>query len=353
MVKTYLCPSCGAAMLFDPESQRLTCPNCGSSMTGEEAEKITEGKETEGSYNDEDYETGTDDDRIDCKVYNCPSCGAEILTDKYTTATICSFCGNPGLMEDRIEGILRPSYVIPFSIAKNNAVDIFKKWTGRGLLTPDDFKSQNTIEKMTGMYVPYWLYDYDMHVDMAAHCRRTTRTVKRDKEYIYTHNYDVVRSADARYERVPADASKKLDDDMMDLLEPFNYTTMLEFNDSYLSGYQSERYSVGSEELEEKIKGRVSRYAENSVRNSIAGYESVNIYSKNIRGRKTAAKYALLPVWILNYRYLGKNYMTVINGQTGKLVGKLPISRAKTALSFGISTLLVFIIMSIVSFIML
>ena len=352
MVKTYLCPSCGAAMVFDPVSQRLACPHCGSSMTNEEAEEQFKDK-TDEIPGEEDFEDEIDNDRLDCKVYNCPSCGAEILTDKYTTATICSFCGNPGLMEDRIEGILRPSYVIPFSVAKNNAAEIFKKWTRAGLLTPSDFKSQSTIEKMTGMYVPYWLYDYDVHVDMAARCTRTSRTVKGNNEYIYTYHYEAQRSADGRYERVPADASKKLDDNMMDLLEPFNYTTLLNFNDSYLSGYQSERYSMKSEEMEERVKRRIMQYAEESVRNSIIGYEAVNVYSKNIKGKKTAAKYALLPVWILNYRYLGKDYTTVINGQTGKLVGKLPISRVKTALSFCLSTALVFIVMSIISFIML
>lgn len=353
MVKTYLCPSCGAAMTFDPVSQRLVCSHCGSSMTSDEAEKIIEDKAEEKLYEEDSvHETVNKDDRLDYKVYNCPSCGAEILTDKYTSATMCSFCGNPGLMEDRIEGILKPSYVIPFSIDKNKAVDIFRKWTGLGLLTPSDFKSQNTLEKMTGMYVPYWMYDINVHVDMHAHGTKTTRRVSGKYEIISTHNYDIGRVADGKYEKVPADASEKLDDNMMDLLEPYNYQNLTDFKESYLLGYQAERYNFKSEELIGRAIKRVSGYAESDVRASISGYETIRILSKKVDVGRTAANYAVLPVWILNYRYCSKDYTTVINGQTGKIVGKLPISRAKTIVSFFISTGIVFIILSIISLIM-
>lgn len=361
MVRTYFCPSCGAAMTFDPTSQKLVCSHCGGSMTNEEAERMTLEKEAVENASGTEFSDGTDEssseaedseERLDFKVYNCTTCGAEILTDKYTTATMCSYCGNPALMEDRIEGILRPSYVIPFSIDKDKAVDIFKKWTGKGLLTPSGFKSRNTLEKMTGMYVPYWMYDVSVHVDMNARCTRTSRSVRGNYEYIQTHNYSVMRGADGQYEKVPADASEKLDDDMMDLLEPFNYGDMIEFQEHYMQGYQAERYNFKAEGIVDRAIRRVSGYAESDVRQSITGYGTVNVLSKNVNARMTDAKYAMLPIWMLNYRYQGKDYMTVINGQTGKLVGKLPISKGKTVISFFVSVVLVFIIMSIISLIL-
>lgn len=347
-------------MTFDAASQKLVCPHCGRGMTNEEAEKMRLEKEARESASGAEHGGTKDPDeagestckeaeRLDFKVYNCATCGAEILTDKYTTATFCSYCGNPALMEDRIEGILRPSYVIPFSIDKNKAMDIFGKWTGKGLLTPSEFKSRNTLEKMTGMYVPYWMYDVRVHVDMNARCTRTTRSVKGNYEYIYTHNYSVIRGADGQYKKVPADASEKLDDGMMDLLEPFNYGGMVDFQEHYLQGYQAERYNFKAEGIADRAIKRVSGYAERDVRQSISGYETVNVLSKNVNTEMTDAKYAMLPMWMLNYRYRDKDYMTVINGQTGKLVGRLPISRAKTWISFLVSTGIVFTVMSIIS----
>ncbi|MBQ9886185.1 MAG: hypothetical protein IJM37_04935 [Lachnospiraceae bacterium] len=353
MVKTYFCPSCGAAMTFDAVSQRLACSHCGSNMTVEEAEKLAEHKETSAYEHDNGSgeaksEEKKDSNEIDCKVYHCPTCGAEILTDRYTTATLCSFCGNPGLMEDRIEGILKPAYVIPFSIDKNNAMDIFRNWSRTGRLTPTSFKSQSNIEKLTGMYVPYWMYDIRVNVDMNAHCTRTTSQTRGDYIYTYTHNYSVNRSATGTYQKVPADASEKLNDDMMDLLEPYDYSKMVDFNESYLLGYQAERYNLNSDQTAERAVRRVSAFAESDVRGSIVGYQTTNILSKNVRADLLLTKYAMLPVWILNYRYYGKDYTTVINGETGKLVGTLPISRAKTLAAFGIFTFAIFAIISII-----
>ncbi len=354
MVKTFFCPGCGAAMTFDPDTQRLTCAHCGNSMSMEEAElqsqknQSGDAADTAGSSNGETEK----DEKLDFKVYKCPTCGAEILTDKYTSATMCSFCGNPGLMEDRIEGILKPSYIIPFTLDKDKAADIFRKWTKSGHLTPSDFNSTNTIEKMTGMYVPYWMYDFKVKVNMHAHATKETRKVSGDYEHIYTHHYDVVRDAVGDYNKIPADASEKLDDDMMDTLEPFKYENLIGFQDSYLLGYQAERYNFTSDELEDRAKKRAFEYAEKEVRKSISGYNSVNVVSKNTEVRSVKAAYAMLPVWILNYRYNKKNYTIAINGQTGKLVGTLPISKGKAWISFLVSTGIVFTVLSIVSIIL-
>lgn len=360
MIRTYYCPSCGAALVFDPARQMLVCDYCGNSMTNEEAERISAEKDENDAKEKNDSDIISEEDaaskdkleKLDFKVYTCRTCGAEILTDKYTTATMCSYCGNPALMEDRIEGILKPSYVIPFSIDKEKAKDIFKKWTGKGPLTPTDFKSDNTLEKLTGMYVPYWMYDVDVRVNMNAHCTRVTRSVRGDYEYIQTHNYSVRRDAKGQYLKVPVDASEKLDDNMMDLLEPFGYDKMVDFQEHYMQGYLAERYNYEADGIADRAIRRVSGYAETDVRNSISGYATVNVLSKNVNADVSDNKYAMLPIWMLNYRYKDKDYMTVINGETGKLVGTLPISTKKTVMSFLLSTGIVFVIMSIFSLIL-
>ncbi len=347
MVVTYKCPGCGAPMVFDPESQKLSCDHCQMEMTVKEYEDKygapSTREETEEEKNlhkaagpVETEEEGShvsmeDGPTMDVKKYHCSSCGAEVITDDTTAAAICSFCGSPALIEERMDGAKRPVEVLPFRITREQAVEKFKAWTKKGLFTPKSFTSQSTIDKITGIYVPYWLVDYDANVKLRAHCTRTRTTRSGDTEYIYTDHFNVTRDVDARYERLPLDASAKMDDSTMDLLEPFNYQELKPFEMPYLSGYLAEVYSYTDKDMEGRGKHRIREYALKAARNTITGYSGVSVTEQKLRIDETKAEYVMLPVWMLNYRYNGKDYSFTLNGQSGKLVGVLPICRGKIA----------------------
>ena len=361
MVITYKCQGCGAPMVFDPESQKLSCEYCETKLTVKEYEEkygrpsLREETEeekrcSEPVMTEEEGENASFDDgpTMDVKKYHCSSCGAEVITDDTTVAAFCSFCGSPALIEERAEGEKRPVEVIPFRISKEQAVEKFRGWTKKGLFTPKDFRNQSTIDKITGIYVPFWLVDYDANVRLRAHCTRT-RTMRRgDTEYIYTDHYDVWRDVDASYVRLPMDASAKMDDNTMDLLEPFNYQELKPFEMPYLSGYLAEAYSYTNKDMEGRGKHRVREYALRSARDTIAGYSGVNVTEQHLKIDETRAEYVMLPVWMLNYRYQGKNYQFALNGQSGKMVGDLPISKGRIAcwmagMTAGMFTLLTLI----------
>ena len=317
-------------MVFDAEQEKLRCENCDSVMSFDEYEAKAEVEEEFIPRQQETVEKG------DFKAYRCPSCGAEMLTDEHTTAAICSFCGSPGLMEDRLAGQARPTEVIPFKITRNQAVERFLKWTKKGLLTPKDFTSAQTLEKISGIYVPYWLYDYDTEVVLRAHCTRIGSVRRKgDKEYTDIHHYDVYRDVECDYKGIPADASEKMNDNLMDTLEPYQYQDLKTFEMPYLAGYLSEKYNYTSSELQGRAKNKVRGFAFSEAQNTIKGYASVQILDRRIRIGEKKAEYVLLPVWLLNYRYQNKNYQFALNGQTGKLVGNLPISKGKVAAWFG------------------
>ena len=362
MVITYKCPSCGAPMLFDPESQKLSCDHCGTELSAKEYEerygKPTLREETEeekaadrmdaGPVETEEegervsYERGS---TMHVKKYHCSSCGAEVVTDETTAASVCGFCGSPTLLEERMEGAKRPERVIPFRVTKEQAAEKFRAWTKRGLFTPAGFRSQSTIDKITGIYVPFWLVDYQANVRLHARCTRTRVTRSKDTEYIYTDHYDVRRNVDAGYEKIPMDASEKMDDGTMDLLEPFHYQDLKPFELPYLSGYLADVYSYTEKDMEGRGKHRVREYALAAARGSISGYSGVNVVDQRLRIDETGAEYVMLPVWMLNYRYQGKNYQFAINGQTGKLVGTLPLGKGRmlgwwAGLTVGLFTLI-------------
>lgn len=311
-------------MEFDADSQLLKCIYCDNTIPIDaeletQVESDTESeKEPEPEY--DEYHG-----------YKCPSCGAEIVTDDNTTATFCSFCGNPTMMEDRMDGVRRPSRVIPFMLDRNAAVQNFRDWTKKGVLTPKMFRTKATIDKLTGMYVPFWLYDYDADIRMTARTTKTRRTRRGNTETIYTDHFLVNRHIRVDYDKLPADASEKMDDDLMDTLEPFEYDKLKDFNMGYLSGYFAEKYDYTAQDMKNRIETRVKDYGDDAAKSTILGYETIVPISTNYKLKCTNTEYVMMPVWMLNYRWKGKLETVAINGETGKRAGTLPTSGGRVA----------------------
>lgn len=338
MTITYKCQSCGSAMEFDSITQGLKCGHCGFQISVEEYERQNS-KSEDGATGKESSEKA--------KVYHCQSCGAELVTDEFTSATICGFCGNPSLVEDRLSGGFSPSLVIPFKIDKEAAKEIYRKWVKKGPLTPRKLASQAIIDKITGIYAPFWLYDYTATDCMEAAATRTRSERRGEYQYIYTDHFSVYRDVKADFARIPADASSKMPDDAMDKMEPFNYAELTEFKMPYLSGYFSEKYNFTAEEMENRVKERVGKYITDLARGTITGYSTVSILNNQVNTDKITDDYALFPIWMLNYRYKGKEHSFMLNGQTGKIVADRPISMNRAFAWFGIIFLITFIITEI------
>ena len=297
-----------------------------------------------GSY---DNSGSSDDsgDQPEMKVYHCTSCGAELVSDEYTSATICGFCGNPTLVADRLEGEFKPKLIIPFKLDKDTAVEKFRAWTRKGPLTPGTLRSDSMIDKLTGIYVPFWCYDVHSTDSMHGTGLIVSREDHADYYYTVTQYYDVAREVSARFEKIPADASEKMNDDDMDKLEPFNYSELRKFEMPYLSGYLSERYNYTADQIQERATRRADKYITDIAMSTITGYSSVNIIHNDITMRPTGSQYALFPVWVLNYRFNRKNFQFMLNGQTGKIVADRPIS-GKKAFGFGAGIFIVTLIIT-------
>ena len=358
----YKCPNCGADMAFDANTGTLRCDSCGRTQTIEHMagtkdlprdaevkyEMDEEDLKAANSSFEKDYADPSDTDapsyrnifgENEAHEYHCNNCGATLITDSNTTATTCSFCGAGVVLADRLSGTLAPSKVIPFTISKEQAQEAFKKWCRKGLLTPSDFMTADRIKNITGMYIPFWLYDLNGRGEIEATCTKVRTYTRGDWIYTETKYYHVYRKVDLNYLKVPCDASKKMDDNMMDKLEPYNYNNLKDFNMPYLAGFIAEKYDFTDDQLLPRVKERVYSYVDSFLRSTISGYSSVHINRKNINIRKKRADYALMPVWMVCYDYRQAEHIFLMNGQTGKVIGKPPLSKAKIAAWFtGIST---------------
>lgn len=341
MILQYKCPGCGADMVFDAESGTLSCESCGHSMAVEEY-PIADFEDFE-----EMTQTTTFGDE-EAIQYQCNNCGAILITDADTTATSCSFCGAPMILADRLSGQLAPAKVIPFKISKEQAQEAFRKWCRGGLLTPKGFMTAERVKSITGMYVPFWLYDLNGRGEADADCTRV-RTYS-DSQYIYTEtrHYHVYRKVDLDFLKVPADASEKMNDDLMDRLEPFDYSDLKDFNAPYLAGYIAEKYNYTDKDLFTRVKQRVERYVDDYIQSTIHGYSTTMFRHKWTDVKQRNAVYTLLPVWMICYDYKQSEHIFAMNGQTGKVVGKPPISKCKVFAWFAGITAAVFTVLELI-----
>ncbi len=331
-IQEYKCPCCGGAITFDSTIQKMKCPFCDTEFE----------MNTLASYDRELRDEQADDMRWDTSAgkawqdneasgltaYACHSCGGEIVCDKQTAATSCPYCGNPVVMMGQLSGTLRPDYVIPFQLDKNAAKETLKKYYEGKRLLPKMFKDQSYIDEVKGVYVPFWLFDAEADVDMRYKATKV-RTWSDDKyEYTETSYYAVSRGGNIGFKTVPVDASTKMPDDLMESLEPFDSSKAVNFQTAYLAGYLADKYDVDAEQSAERANKRIRKSAEAAFDATVQGYTTVTKESESIRLRDGKVKYALYPVWLLNATWNGQNYLFAMNGQTGKMVGDLPLDKA-------------------------
>jgi predicted RNA-binding Zn-ribbon protein involved in translation (DUF1610 family) len=300
----------------------------------------------------QDWDSG----ELDALATNsCSSCAAEIVGDKNTIATVCPYCGNTNIVRGRAENMLKPDYVIPFKLDKKAAVAALEKFQEGKKLLPKLFKQQSRMESITGIYVPFWLFDADT---ASRVCFKATRvTAWSDSSYNYTKTdfYSCVRAGALNFKRVPADGSEKMDDSYMDAVEPFDYSQMVDFATAYLSGYLAEKYDVDVEASKLRANQRIKSTVEAEFKKSVQGFATVSTESSSVQFDKGSVSYALLPVWMLNTMYKNEMYTFAMNGQTGKLIGKLPVDRGRfwaylcgiAGIIGGLSTAIILVLRSV------
>lgn len=330
-IQEYKCPCCGGAIAFDAALQKMKCPYCDTEFE----------IETLAGYHDELQRDRSDDLQweIDSEhmwqtdgtdglcSYVCKSCGGEIVGDENTAATSCPFCGNPVVMTERISGLLKPDYVIPFKMDKMAAKEALRKhYMGKRLL-PKIFQDENHIDEVKGIYVPFWLFDAEAEADIRYKATRIRTWRDTRYNYVETSYYAVLRSGKMTFERVPVDGSEKMADNLMESLEPFDFSEAVDFQAAYLAGYLADKYDVDAGQSTNRANERIRRSTEDAFAATVAGYTSVMREAGSIRLHNGKVKYALFPVWILNTTWNGRKYTFAMNGQSGKMVGDLPLDK--------------------------
>lgn len=333
------CPNCAAPIKFNAEQQCFLCEFCDSHFTNDEINAANARNEQPVSPEQQQEFS----EHTNC--YACESCGAEIVADENTAAAFCYYCHSPVTLRGKVSGELRPELIIPFANTREAAGEMYKKWIRRKIFAPSDFKSSAQLEKIVGLYVPYWLADCDVDADYVFDAKTVSSRTAGDKRYTTTKVYEVFRKARMTFKGIPADGSKKLDDELLDSIEPYDYTKFQPFTMSYFSGFYADKYDIDKADVFQRIMQRAKDASSTLLTADVTGYSSVSIKTDNLRSLKTTWHYAMLPVWFMTYIYNNKSYYFALNGQTGKLGGIAPISKLKVALftaGVGVLSALIF-----------
>lgn len=298
-----LCSNCAGKLIFNPASQKLECANCGAGFKPEDV------MDTNADVHSKYYDT---------RVYTCGHCGAEVVTSDTESSTFCVYCGNPAIVFSRVSKEYRPDGIIPFKITKQQALDKIRSRFVKNPIVPKEIEGSFKPENMRGIYVPYWVINADyQEADWIS------GTVKRGKSS-ETRYYS--RAGEVQFKNVPVDGSRILNDDVSLRLEPFYLEESKEFDEDYLNGFYSNTSDMDFMDLRESASKRCHKlYAEEVVKSVPRNVNSVkirdSIYWADIQDDPV---YMMFPVWFLTFKYNGKPYTVLVNGQTGKVTGTLP-----------------------------
>ena len=336
-VLEYKCPCCASALVFDDQSQKLKCNACENSFEVDAIEQLAEEHNRATFQWDERTESQwTADEEAEIHSFSCPSCGGEILTDATTAATFCPYCESPAIIGARLGQALRPDGVLPFQTSKEDAKAAFLKFCKKKPLLPKFFMERHRVERITGIYVPFWLYDCNCIADNSYKATRIHRWSDSRYHYTRTDHFLLRRKGSMAFDGIPMDAASKMNNVIMESIEPFDYSQIVDFNTAYLSGFFADKYDVSADAGHARVQERIETTVDGAMRSTCIGYASVIPVARNLQVSHGKCRYVLLPVWMLHTKYKDKTYVFAMNGQTGKLTGTLPVCAKRSWAWFGI-----------------
>jgi len=324
--QAYLCPNCAAALTFAPDKGKFACEFCLSEFSEEELSHTNaKEKADEAQANAEDY----------CghmNLYFCPSCGAEVAADENTAAQFCCYCHNPVILEGKLSGQMKPDKMVAFTIDKEKAKGLFSAWAKKKIFAPKHFTDPAQIERMQGVYYPFWVTDADAEASLSAHATRVRSYRRGDYMITETSHYRVHRAGDVHFEDITTAAIKEENKKMLEGILPYPSEELVPFSAPYLSGFYAKKRDIERAELTDEVRGRMQDYSRTLLRNTIHGYSSVNVTGSDMRIFKSHWEYALMPLWLLVYCGKKRKYTYALNGTTGRIYGEVPISWKKVLL---------------------
>ncbi len=337
----FKCPCCGGYLEFDPSRQKFKCLYCGQLLSEEELREQSEKREAAAEAVQAEEAPPQQGEHL--RSYQCQMCGAEIVTDETTAATRCYFCHSPVVLHDRLDDDFRPDGVIPFQLDKETAEKQFMDYISKKRFVDRAFFNGAQLEMFSGVYYPWWYTDIEGEAEFSGEGTRSSVHSTPSHIITTTRVYSVQREGRLSFRNIARKALMKADGKLSDGVHPYDVSGMKPYASGFLSGFLAEKRDISEAAAKEETIREAQGYAASMMKQN-HGFNSLS-GATNFRPAKVESKYVLLPAWVLTWKgdKDGAPYYYMMNGQTGKICGKLPIDKKRvlaTALGVGIAIFL-------------
>lgn len=333
------CPQCGGVMNFNPATGGLKCPYCDY----EQEIPVFADEDTGMPEKAEELDFFAAEHTANCnwgistKTVLCKACGAESIYDALETAAVCPFCGSNQVMDAAAKDTIAPGGVVPFLISDKQASGLFKSWIKGKWFCPKLAKESAKPKRFNGIYLPYWTFDTNASGNYSADYGIVR--IYEDKDGNTHTKTDWYHTTGYHEEFINDElvlASNKHDMWMLKQIEPFDTENNKTYKPEYVAGFAAERYSLGLNDAWKAAETSIRKKLEHHITSDIRiKHNADNVRSLHFRPRyqDITYKYLLLPIWISNFKYKDKIYQFMVNGQTGRVAGKTPVSVPKVIIT--------------------
>lgn len=354
---TFKCHQCGDHMLFDPATQQLRCESCGSLQP---VPPLSQESIVEYDFASAEHIDGrawyTEN-----RVAQCNGCGATTILEKFAISTRCAFCGSTQVTDVTDAPGIHPEAVVPFHIDRQQAAALFKKWLGRRILAPKAVHTEHQPERFQGIYLPYWTYDALTTSDYAGMAGEhymisenytvveNGRSVLRTRQVQKTRWFPVSGRYLEHFDDVLVQAETSLEEKMLQRIEPFNLAGLLPYQPGFLSGFAAKSYQVSLKEGFGQAQQKMARAIDSGIRAQVHADE-LRLTHLTTAYDDITFKHILLPIWISSFRFRGRTYRYLVNGQTGRVHGTYPLSPVRVAIAIILVLLILVLLYWLISY---
>lgn len=333
------CPKCGADLLYDPAAKGLRCPFCGEKKEVEAgrpgAERdLDDALRAAAKRHDDRSEAVAD--ALAARSVLCEACGATVVVPPNEAAGRCAYCGSTRVLPATPDpSRIPPECLLPFAVDRVQAEELFRKWIRSLWFRPNALKRGNALAEMKGVLVPYWTFDAHAESSWSAmagyHYTVTVGSGKNAHTETRTRWVPAAGRRSDDYDDLLVCASRGLEPGLLAAVEPFRTGDLVRFREEYLAGWSAEAYAVDVREAWGVGDGRIRQSQVGRCAGDVPGDTHMSLsVSTTLSGKRY--RHVLLPIWVCAYRFRGKPWRFLVNGQTGEVQGKAPWSWVKITL---------------------
>ena len=356
-MREFKCQSCGAGIHYEPGTDQLKCPFCGKENPIPKGEAGVE----EQNLEEELARVGEEGVVGEVLVVRCEACGAKTTFPPNVTADKCAFCGSPLVTGKSLsQKKVQPHGILPFLVDSQKANQSFARWIGSRWFAPNDLKRHSkNPSNLKGVYTPYWTFDSqtdspytgergdDYWTTEAVSVVRNGRQCIENRRVKHTRWTPTSGRVEHFFDDVLVPASNNLPRKYMEALEPWDLSQVVPYEESYLSGFRVESYSLPLPEgrglAREKMAQEIRRLVERDI-----GGDHQRVFQIDTSYSQETFKHLLMPIWIDSYRYGEKVYRFLVNARTGEVQGERPWSVVKIVFAVLVAVAVLVLLLTVV-----